>query len=172
MPPSALERWSVLVTCDGFTPEYFTQNTSRTLATNDGTWTGASCVEPEFMLGFMSGGSPALSCDLTKLAPEFKLQLKDFIAKHKSDKIFWKDASCRLLSDTNQLTVLQYENEDKIKLVAYTRKLNQTTLTLYPVISKDEYSVNGNLMSREELISDVIVIKNPKNNYSDVIELN
>jgi len=172
IPPSALERWSVLVTCDGFTPEYTTHETKRTLATNDGSWTSAVSVEPEFMLGFMSGGAPALSCDLTKLDSEFKARLKEFISKYKSEKGFWKDASCRLLADTNQLTVLQYENGDKVKLVIYTRKLNQTSLTLYPVLEKTKYIANGKLCSAEELVVDSIKIDNPKSNFSYVIELN
>jgi len=171
MPPSALDRWAVLVSRDGFIPAYDTNETVRTLATDNGTWDAVIGVTPEFITGFFRGGTPALSCDLTKFDSRLKKQIKDFISKYKEERGFWKDASCRILCDTESLLVLQYENGGEIRIVIYTFRTTQAGITVYPVIEKESYLVDGVERSCEDIIMNGIHITDPKDNFSYTIPL-
>lgn len=171
MPPSAMDRWGVVVSCDGFIPAYGTDETMRTLAIDNGTWDEVVGVTPEFMCGFFSGGAPAFSCDLTKLSSGVKDKFKNFISDFKKERSFWKDAACRILCDTESVLVLQYENNGEIKIVVYTFKLTQRSITVYPVVENREYTVNGEVRSFEDIITNGIIIENPKNRYSYTITL-
>lgn len=171
-PPSSIERWSVLVSRDGFVPAYATENSVRTMSTDNATWDAVISVTPEYMKGFFSGGPVGISFDLTKLDKGFKEKLKEFIRNYKNEQEFWINAACRLLTDSKGFFALQFEYDGTIKVVIYTNKLEQTALTVYPVISENRvYKVNGEERSYQDIITNGVRIENPENRFSYTIEI-
>ena len=62
--------------------------------------------------------------------------------------------------------------DDIIKVIVYTNKLEQTALTVYPVLSENRvYKVNGEERSYQDIITNGVRIKNPENRFSYTIEL-
>ncbi len=171
MLPSAIDRWAVLTSQDGFIPDYHNKKTVRTIATDNGTWDEVIGVKPEYICGFFAGGAPALSCDLTNMDENLKKHLKEFIDNFKKERNFWKNASCRILTDIQSVLVMQYENNDEIKIVVYTNKVKQAALTLYPVTQKRDYNVDGIQRTYEDIQTNGIRIEEPQNKYSYIISL-
>lgn len=168
LPSCGIEKWAALVSCDGFVAEYGTEDkTVRTLTTNNATWTSVISVTPEYLKGFMTGGIPGLTCDLTKIDPSYKAQLKELISDYKKEREFWKNAAARVISDTEQLLVIQYEAEEQVKLVVYTYLVKQLELTVYPVLENGKYEVNG----KEYNPSEGLVISDPKDFSSYFLNL-
>jgi len=159
LPPCGVEKWAALISRDGFVPEYSTlDKTVRTLATNNGTWTAVTSVTPEYLKGFLTGGVPGLTCDLTKLDDTCKQALKETIAAYKEEREFWKKAGARVLTDTDRLLAIQYETEDTVKLVIYTYLVSQLELTVFPQLSDGCYEIEGKDYQPDE----GVVVNRPK----------
>lgn len=149
--PAAIERWGVLREADGFLSYSEGDSTPRLLATDDSTWRGIVSTSPAYMCGFFSGGSPAFSCQLGKLGANTKRVLRAFIADFKRDRAFWTGAVCRILTDTDGVLCLQYENGGEIRLVFYTDKPRNPSITVYPVTENRDYTVDGTVRSSTDL---------------------
>lgn len=154
MPPTFLDRWISVISADGFTPAYGTGETKRIISTDNGTWDSVIGVNTELIKAFFAGGNIGLSCDLTKWDDSLKKEMADFIAEYKKERHFWRDATCRIICDTDSVVALQYENGEKIKVVIYTCKLNQTELRIYTSRGKE------------------ILIKNPHDYCGYIFEVN
>lgn len=134
-PPNALERWTALVSCPGFTTYGTYDKIERTIACDNATWDLVAGVNPDYIKGFFTGGSPGITCDITRLSPTLKDNLRAFIASYKSESDFWNNAVCRILCDTEDFLVLQYETSEMIKVVVYSNLVKQSMFTFYPVIN-------------------------------------
>lgn len=140
LPPCVIGKWAAMVSCDGFVPEYGSlDKTIRTLSTDNGTWTAVRSVNPDYATAFLAGGPVGITCDLTRLAPDFKEKLKSFISEYKKDREFWKNASARILINTDKALAMQYESGDKAKIVAYNFSYQPITVT--PVLSGREAEI-------------------------------
>lgn len=171
IPPSFLDRWISVTSVDGCTPTYETQDTTRVISTNNGTWDEVVGVHPEFLTAFFSGGSVGLSCDLTKWDEKLKKQIGEFITEYKKERDFWKDASCRIICDTERVVALQYENNGKIKIVVYTYNLKQSNLRIYPVVENRSYVVDGTERSYADIDENGICIDKAKNWHGYIISM-
>jgi len=163
MSPQWIENWISVCSIENMIPTRFAdENSDKLLSTNDALWDSITGVHNSFLKGFLTGGPIGLSFDLTSLSENAFEELGEFISNFKSERDFWKDAVCHILTDTESTLVLEFRNSDfsKIELVVFTHKMMQTNIRIYPQVDTDfKYRV-----SQEEIISGC----NLKNNGIDV----
>lgn len=165
MPSQAMERWVVATTSD--VNHIYGQNSPKKLiSTNDGTWNNVRGVTENFLKGFMLPGPIGFSCDLNAFSEEHFKMLKDAVAEHKENREFWKMAECRILCDTESLTIFQYNDEEfnRVELFAFMWKIHQRTACVYPVVDKNaSYDLDGETVSGKTLQEDGIAVAIPCN---------
>lgn len=86
---------------------------------------------------------------------------KGYIAQFKLDRDFYKNATVRILHDVQDITVLQYSDTDlkKIKIQVFTNVVNQSYITVYPVLRKGvQYVCNDEMISADELMKNGIKV--------------
>lgn len=173
MPPQAIDRWLAITSAKGLPDRENLETgiTSRTVTTSDPIWGSAVGVSEEYIKGFLTGGQIGITTNIGTLESKVKDELKAFIAEYKREKPFWMNAVARILCDTPQFIAVQYEYENKIKIVVYTRYVAQFSFTFYPVIEKCDYIVDGKHVSYDELITEGITINEPRSDYSYTISL-
>lgn len=134
MPNRALETWITVQSMPDFTPCYRGGKVDK-LLTGDGNWAHIERTTQSYVLASMLGGPLGISCDLTRLTEEVLAALEAQIACFKAERDFWGNSECRILADTESLTVLQYNDPDfsEIKLHVYVKKFRRNAVTVYPV---------------------------------------
>ncbi len=166
--PAAIERWCVMREADGFLSYFDGDSVSRLVATDDSIWDGLVSTSTEYMCGFLSGGSPALSCRLGGLGDATKEALRAHIAAFKKDRTFWTEAVCRILTDGDGVLCLQYEREGELRLVFYTDKPSTKKITVYPVTEARDYTVDGTLRTYADLMARGVTVTLPKRSSATV----
>lgn len=141
--PAYLERWGVLDEAE-FLSIDTGKPSPRLMATDDAKWEGVVTTTADYMRGFFTGGSPALSCNLTRLSEGTKEALRAIIAEHKQSRSFFAHAACRVLACGEGVLCLQYSRSDYHRLVIYTQTTRTPAVTLYPHLTGEAYLVNGN----------------------------
>ena len=79
-----------------------------------------------------------ISQQLIRAYPENEKQaLKKHIEQFKATREFYKNASMRILHDTDNLTVIEYADADfnKIEIQIFTNIVKQSAVTVYPILN-------------------------------------
>lgn len=146
MPPQLIDKWAVIESVCDFKHGYGDASRERLFCSNDATWGEVRGLELSYLEGFFAGSPLGFSCDLNSLSDTVRASLKTYIAKFKEDRGFWSKAVCRILTDTDSVTVLQYSDMsfDRAEIVIYTNRIRQRGITVYPQVDMDAtYCVNG-----------------------------
>lgn len=155
LPPQAMERWFVAQSIEQFKPAYGAESADKLIACGDGIWDHLSGVDRSFMEAFLCGAPIGLSCDLTALSADAFAWLKSYIANFKDQREFWKTAECSILSDTESVLVLQYNDPEFrcVRLQAIASRVSQSQLRVYPKVPETAVYVreNGIQITGEEL---------------------
>ena len=134
LPPQCIEKWAVLTSFENFFPSYADTEKEKILSTHDATWDGVVGVHESFLKGFLSGSPIGISCDLTRLSESLLQTLSEHIAAFKKERAFWENAVCHILADTEKILILQFETDKKSKILVFSYKTMQNSLTVYPKV--------------------------------------
>ncbi len=136
MPPQLLEKWSAIRSFSDFTPVYPGNDGEKIIANNDACWNHIAGVHESYLLALLTGGPIGFSCDLSKISPATFEHLKEHISAFKRDRAFWCSAECRLLADTESVTVFEYTDKahTDCRIVAVADKIRQGSVTVYPAV--------------------------------------
>ena len=182
-PPQGFERWVAVHSLENFEPfyqsfaEYNQGNTERMVACGDAIWKHLVGVQQSYMAGYMTCGPVGLSCDLTLLSPKARQFFKDFIAKMKEEREFWKTAVARILCDTQSVTVFQYSDMQLNKIVVqlFTDNTQQDHFCLYPVVdeTKTYRTDNGTIYSGKEITEEGLILSSTEgqDNWHEMMEV-
>ena len=160
LPPQCIEKWAVVASPEVFTPKYGEVEQEKIISTHDATWDTVVGVHTDYLKGFLSGGPIGLSCDLNKFSDKLTKELKQHIEAVKKERTFWENAVCSILADTDKLLVLEYSDGKKIKVIAYSDKINQNKILVYPHVDKTaEYLAEGETFTGGEIAENGIEIE-------------
>ena len=152
MPPQALERWAAIHSLGGFEDFYKSfaecnkDNNERIVACGDAIWSHVVGVKESYLKGFFTGGPIGFSCDLALVSEKTRAAFKEFIAKYKENREFWRTAVARLLCDTNTITVYQYSDMalNKAVIQLFTNDTIQKKCCVHPELDAAKYyRING-----------------------------
>jgi len=166
LPPQGFERWVAVHSLQGFESfyesfaSYNEGNTERMVASGDAIWHHVVGVQPSYLEGYMTCGPIGFSCDLNLISPGARARFKEFIAKVKVEREFWKTAVARILCDTESVMTLQYSDMALTKIVIqlFTDHTQQDGFTVHPVLdeSKNYRINNGEILSGKEIAAEGI----------------
>ena len=150
--PCCIEKWNVSGVCKNVRV-YGEEPKDMVVNCEDGTWTSISKADDGYVFNFLKGGVAGFSCDLRALPQEFKEKIKKFTESYKCEREFYRTAAAKILCDTPEITVIEYFDKTKSRIVihVFTRIVQQTSLTIYPYIASGEYRYNDQAYSAEEL---------------------
>ena len=152
VPARALETWLTIRSAEDFRE---LPGNEKILASGDCNWIHVEAVNRGWLEGVSFGGPFCISCDLAKLSDATLTQLGALIEKHKAERAHTAVTECRILSDTETLTVLQWNDKDfdKIRITAFTAIHSQCAFTVYPACDPEKAYVDegGNEISGREL---------------------
>ena len=143
--PCFMEKWTTFVSVeDKFRTAGKAGKITHHFSTNNAAWTNVVSFKPGILDGFFAGSPIGISTDLTEITPELRQKIKDVVAKFKKEEPFWRNASCRIISDTDKVLALQYENGDTVKVVVFIGKpMVQYGITVYPEIEAGVFTLDG-----------------------------
>lgn len=173
MPVSYIERWNSQVYCDNI-PDYFEITKGKMLNCSNGDWSFLIGTNDSFSKEFTRGGPVGFSCDIAGMPEKYKEFWKEAIEEHKQNRDFYMNAVCRLLVDTENITVLQYSDAslERVILQVFTKCINTKDLYVYPSLDeKLAYNYNGNTLPGSQLAQDGICFDNLIPNSCVVAEL-
>lgn len=174
LPPQVIERWSVIASNNDMVPSYTEETSEHIFATADGIWRSLSDVSESYLKGFLSCGPIAFSCDIASLSENVQNMLQEHVAEFKEERTYWSTVECRILADTESLTVLQF-NDSKFKkcvIQIFTKKIKQTGMMVYPFVDKNaEYSYNEKKLCGQDISENGIYLKLSGNYQMKKIEL-
>ena len=165
LPSQSMERW-VVATSSDVNHSYGGADPGKLISTNDGTWNNVRGVSENFLKGFMLPGPIGFSCDLNAFSDAHFEMLREAVAEHKRDRGFWKCAECRILCDTDTVTVFQYNDEtfDRVEIFAFTWKIHQRTVRVYPAVDEAAaYSMAEETVCGKALQEDGLSVATPGN---------
>lgn len=152
LPPQCIEKWAVLTSFENFFPSYVGTEKEKILSTHDATWDGVVGVHESFLKGFLSGSPIGISCDLTRLSESLLQTLSEHIAAFKKERAFWENAVCHILADTKKILVLQFETDKKSKILVFSYKTMQNSLTVYPKVDACQtYLIENEVVSGKDI---------------------
>ena len=162
LPPRALEKWITVRSLENFLPVYCQNEASeKILMSADSVWERLEEISESYLKASAVGGPIGISCDLTRFSDSLMSTMTDFIAKYKQDSYFWSQSECRILTDTETMLVLQFndKNFDEIRVFIFAKNPFQTHITVYPVTdSVSSYTdIDGVTLSAEKLNSGIDV---------------
>ena len=176
MPTALIERWSVQKYCEGFLLNGRKTAEGKMICCNDATWESVVEVEDEFIKNFLSGGPIGFTCDIGAFPEKYKEFYKNFFCEYKKQRDFFRTASARILSDTENVTVLQYSDKkfDRVLVQIFSKLTYAPYMQIYPVVDKTaNYSYDGQVLTGKELSEDGIRVRfdGVRDNMSKKIEL-
>lgn len=162
MPSNFLEKWITIRSFEGFTPVYDGGEVEKILMSGDAGWDHVEAVYESYLNAIALGGPLCVSCDLTKLSDSLLEKLSALIAGYRAERDFWAQSECRILTDTDSLTVLEFSDKsfDQIELLTFSALPVQNSVTIYPAV-KDGAIYEcpcACRMSAEELTADGIEV--------------
>lgn len=161
LPPCHIERWDVRRYVDGI-PKYGSPTLVQLpLSCNGANWENVHNVTPRYTHSFLTGGPVGFSTDIAAYPAEEKRALKDYIRQFKQDRDFYKNATFRILHDTESLTAVQYADEDlnRLEVQVFSNVLNQDVLTVYPVADPEKtYRYKDTLLTGRALMNNGITL--------------
>ena len=173
MPSALIQRWNVQKYCEDF-PVYPDKKTGRMIHCNDATWDALIGVHDSFSEAFMQGGPMGFSCDLDAFPPEYKKRWSDIIAQYKHDRDFYKDATARILVDSEPITVIEYSdsNLNVCVIQIFTKTVYAHSLLLHPTIDEKAMYLQGDMVADGKTIAkDGVLVQNLKDNSCQILKL-
>ncbi|MBQ7912982.1 MAG: alpha-galactosidase [Clostridia bacterium] len=161
MPTALIERWNVQTFCDGFPQETSAEPRRLPISCNNATWDYVMNVSPQYTYAFLTGGPMGFSCDVASFPDDYKAELKEFIAKYKQEREFYKKATARILVDEKDITVLEYADAafNKCQLQIFTKLVYTEAIRVYPTVDKSAvYVCNGTRLTGAELADDGLYV--------------
>ena len=161
MPSSMIDRWNVQMYCDGF-PCYDGGKRGKMININDGVWGTVIGINDSFYEEFVKGGPLGMSCDLAAFPENHKERWKSVISQYKLERDFYKNASARILVDSDTTTVLEYSDTafDKCFIQVFTKTSYATDIIIYPIVDESaSYTVGDEVISGKEIAEDGIYVK-------------
>lgn len=159
MPPCHIEKWDVRRFFEGF-PKYANKElVTLPISCNGATWENVCNVKSEYTHNFLTGGPIGFSTDIASYPEEEKQALKKHIAKFKKEREFYKNATLRVIYDSQDITAIQYSDTqlNKIVIQIFCNVVNQQTVTVYPVLNNSAvYILNGEEVLANKLCEDGI----------------
>ena len=148
----------------------------KMICCNDATWESVVEVEDEFIKNFLSGGPIGFTCDIGAFPEKYKEFYKNFFCEYKKQRDFFRTASARILSDTENVTVLQYSDKkfDRVLVQIFSKLTYAPYMQIYPVVDKTaNYSYDGQVLTGKELSEDGTRVRfdGVRDNMSKKIEL-
>ena len=174
MPPSRIEKWNVQMPLEGV-PNYREDvKRSEIVSCNNASWDFVISVDRDYTFGFLTGGVLGYSCDLAAFPAWYKDMTRDFIKSYKESRDYFKDAALHILTDTDNLVVLEYYNKDYEEVVIhfFTKLSYQETLTVYPKLPEGvSYRLGEETITSRELMDDGIVLSARADNHCTTVTL-
>jgi len=161
LPPCYIEKWDVRRFFDGFPKYAHKEFVTLPISCNGATWDNVLNVKSEYTHGFMTGGPIGFSTDIASYPDTEKLALKKHIEKFKAERDFYKKATMRILHDSDNLTVIEYADDryNKIQIQIFTNIVNQSVVTIYPVVDKNAcYAIDDKMIDGAELSANGIKV--------------
>lgn len=183
LPPQGFERWSAIHSLGGFEPFYKSfdgcqgSKTEHLIACGDAVWKHVEGVQPSYMKGFMTCGPVGFSCDLSLVSEAVRSEFKNYIAKIKENRDFWRTAVARIICDTPSVTTFQYSDMDLSQVVIqlFTSQTAQDHFTVYPELDPSKnYCINGErVLSGKEIMDEGIELSTPEwyDNWHEMLEV-
>ena len=168
--PCCIEKWNVSGVCKNIRV-YGEEPKDVVVNCEDGTWTSISKADDGYVFNFLKGGVPGFSCDLCTLPKEFKEKIKEFITTYKQEREFYQTAVAKILCDTPEITVIEYFDAEKSRIVihVFTKIVRQTSLTVYPFTADGSYIFEGKVYSAKQLKESGIAVRIGTNCGRDII---
>jgi len=173
MPSALIQRWSVQKYCEDF-PVYPDKRTGRMIHCNNGTWDFLIGVQDSFSEAFMLGGPMGFSCDLHGFPPEYKKRWSDIIAQYKRDRGFYKDATARILVDSDSMIVIEYADKtfNQCVIQLFTKMPYARDIVLYPAVCPDaEYLCGDSILSGKDIVENGISIQKIRDNSCQTLKM-
>ena len=165
LPTACIERWNVQKYATGF-PRYGCKEPTGVLFNcNNGTWDSIVAVDPNFAEEFLVGGPMGFSCDLTTYPEEYRQRWIGQIEQYKKDRDFYRQATARVLVDTDSISVIEYADTalSRCVLQIFTKTVHTSALILYPTLRADaEYWVEDHAVSGADLMENGLWVKDLK----------
>ncbi len=141
MPPQWIECWAVICSAKGTPSPYSRKNeyADKLIACDDALWDRVAGVQGDFLKGFLTGSPVGFSCDLTTFDEKLFADLKKFVTEFKKDREFFKNAVCRILTDTDSMLVLEFADEElsEARIIIFTKKARQNNICVFPVLDEN-----------------------------------
>lgn len=166
MPPQMIEKWITVACIPEFPASFDGNNYDRIFSTDNATFSRAIEVKEDFLEGFTKGSPVGISCNIADMTPDVFARLKKAIVDFKNEREFWKNAVCRILTDTSGMLVLQYSDiaMTQVKILIYTFRKYQDAITVYPVLQPNcSYCVDGKNTSSYEITENGIDVETDRN---------
>ena len=157
MPPNML---LTLRSLEHFTPVYDGGETEKILMSGDACWEHIEAINESYLKAVALGGPIGISCDLNGLSESLRTTLAKLIDSYKGERDLWSQIECRILTDTDSLTVLEFSDRDfeRVEILTFSNLPIQNSVTVYPTVNGGaEYiCACGKRVSAEELRTDGI----------------
>lgn len=156
LPPRVLEKWVTVRSLENFLPVYGkSEGTEKIIMSADSVWNRLEEISEPYFKASVVGGPIGISCDLTRCSDDLLSILTGFVSKYKSDEYFWLQTECRILTDTETMLVLQFNDKDfdEIRLFVFAKNPFQKFICVYPVTdgTSNYVGADGTELSPESL---------------------
>ena len=147
VPSALMERWNVQKYCEDF-PLYPNQRVGRMIHCNNGTWDFLIGIDDSFSEAFLKGGPMGFSCDIDAFPAEYKNRWSDVIAQYKQERSFYKDATARILVDSDSIIAIEYADRalERCEIQVFCKVTHAQEIVVYPAVCADAQYHCGELM--------------------------
>ncbi|MBE6552869.1 MAG: alpha-galactosidase, partial [Ruminococcaceae bacterium] len=173
MPSALIQRWNVQKYCEEILV-YPDKKTGRMIHCNDATWDALIGVHDSFSEAFMQGGPMGFSCDIDAFPPEYKKRWSDIIAQYKHDRDFYKDATARILVDSDSIIAIEYADKtfNQCVIQLFTKTTYAREIVLYPAVcSEAEYLYGDSILLGKDIMENGILIQKLNDNTCQILKM-
>ena len=160
MPAQWIDCWTAIASVKGATPIFSVASDDKIISCGDAIWHHVVGVHPSYLKAFLTGSPIGLSFNLNSLTDDTFLMLKEFISEFKTRRKLYKDATARLLCDTETVLAIEYADNalSDIEITLFVNKRLQDSICIYPTLDEEKTYIdeNGNKMPGRALIEDGI----------------
>ncbi len=174
MPTACIERWNVQKYATGFTRLGYGENVGVMFNCNDATWNSIVAVNHSYAEAFMFGGPMGFSCDLVAFPEEYHTLWKNAIAQYKQTRVFYQNATARILVDSPSVSVIQYADADlgHCEILVFTKTVRALELRLYPIVDQSaRYRYRDAFIDGSDITENGILVSSLQDNSCEILKL-